>query len=201
MPATGRVNCFHGNHGKRSLMRYSILTWNAFLATRERGRRVREDIESSIARMSAGETLTMDFSGVEGITASFADECVAKLILERDTGSHTDRGLLIEGANEDVRETLETVLARRKLAAANLTASGEIEALAGPSWLPETLNAALALPSFRATDLAETLGITPQATNNRLRQLVTSGAVTRVRAVPEGGGKQFSYQAAATAHT
>lgn len=42
--------------------------------------------------MSAGETLTIDFSGVEGITASFADECVAKLILERDTGGHGARG-------------------------------------------------------------------------------------------------------------
>lgn len=181
-------------------MRYSVVKWNAFLATRERGRRVREDIENNIARMPAGETFSMDFSGVEGITVSFGDECVAKLILDRDTSDHVDCGLVIEGANEDVHETLETVLRRRKLAAASLTGSGELEVLGGPSWLPETLNTALALRSFRAADLAERLGITPQAANNRLRLLVASGAVARERAVPDGGGKEFTYRIAVPAY-
>jgi STAS-like domain of unknown function (DUF4325) len=181
-------------------MRYPIVDWNVFLATRERGRRVREDIEHKLAGIPAGATLTMDFSGVEGITVSFGDECVAKLILARATGDYVDRGLVIEGANEDVRETLETILARRKVAAVSVAPSGELEVLGEQRWLPETLSAALELRSFRATDLAAHLGLTPQAANNRLRVLVASGAVARELVVPEGGGKEFSYRIAVPAY-
>jgi len=181
-------------------MRYSIVKWNVFLATRERGRRVREDIEHKLAEIAAGATLTMDFSGVEGITVSFGDECVAKLILARAAGDYVDRGLVVEGANEDVHETLETILARRKLAAVSLTSSGGLHVLGNQRWLPETLDAALELRSFRASDLAVHLELTPQAANNRLRVLVASGAVSRELVVPEGGGKEFSYRIAVPAY-
>ena len=88
--------------------------WSPFLATRERGRRVREDIERHLSEVPIGGNLVLDFGGVEGITVSFGDECIAKLILARSSGDFADRGLVISGANEDVRETLEAVLSRRK---------------------------------------------------------------------------------------
>jgi uncharacterized protein DUF4325 len=175
-------------------MRYSINSWGPFLATRERGRRVREEIESELAQVASGEVLEIDFADVEGITVSFGDECIAKLILARESGDFVDRGLVIEGANEDVRETLETVLERRKLAAVSLTSAGEPEILGGPAWLPETFAKAMKLGAFSAAELAEALGISAQAANNRLRLLVASGAAARERAVPEGGGKEFSYK-------
>lgn len=178
------------------MVRYQVAKWNAFLATRERGRRVREDIERELARVDAGDTLVLDFSGVDGITVSFGDESIAKLVLARTAGDFTDRGFAIDGASEDVRETLETVLARRKLAAVNLRPSGEVEVLGDQGWLPDTLRAALDLKCFRASELAERLGLTPQAANNRLKLLVASGAVARELVVPEGGGKEFSYKAA-----
>jgi hypothetical protein len=96
--------------------------------------------------------------------------------------------------NPDVRETLEAVLARRKVAAVILNAAGEPEIIGEPSWMKDTLAAALELRSFRASDLAARLGITPQAANNRLKNLVACGAVARERTVPEGGGKEFSYE-------
>lgn len=178
------------------MVRYQVARWNNFLATRERGREVREEIEAELARLTAGDTLVLDFRGVDGITVSFGDETVAKLVLARAAGDLADRGLAIEGANEDVRETLETVLARRKMAAVVITEDGEPAALGEFAWLPETLKAALELQSFRATELAERLKITPQAANNRLRMLVASGAVARERTVPEGGGKEFGYRSA-----
>jgi len=168
--------------------------WSPFLATRERGRRVREEIEQRLAQLSAGDNLVLDFSGVEGITVSFGDECVAKLILARSSGDFADRGLVIEGANEDVTETLEAVLSRRKFSAISLNSTGEPEVLGERGWLPATLAAAIELRSFSASDLAAILNLTPQAANNRLKMLVASGAVARERIVPEGGGKEFSYR-------
>ena len=178
------------------MVRYRVARWNNFLATRERGRQVREDIESKLAGLRAGDSLVLDFADVDGITVSFGDETVAKLVLARASGDFADRGLVIEGANEDVRETLETVLARRKVAGVILGATGEPEVLGEVGWLPETLKAALELQGFRAVELAERLGITPQAANNRLKMLVASGAVARERVVPEGGGKEFGYRTA-----
>jgi hypothetical protein len=177
--------------------RYKVAArWNKFLATRERGRQVREDLELHLSRLPAGDTLVVDFSGVKGITASFADESVAKLIMARASGDFADRGMVIEGSNEDVRETLEAVLVRRKLAVVTIAASGQPLVLGEIDWLPRTLAVAVDLHSFRASELAERLGITPQAANNRLRMLMATGAVARERVVPEGGGKEFGYKTA-----
>jgi hypothetical protein len=177
--------------------RYQLAAeFGPFLATRERGRRVREEVEQRLSSISTGETLILDFAGVDGITVSFGDESIAKLVLARETGDFADRGMVLDGANEDVRETLEAVLARRKVALASLDKEGEPMIIGEQGWLPATLEAALAMHEFSAADLAERLSITPQAANNRLRLLVASGAVARQRVVPEGGGKEFSYKAA-----
>ena len=173
---------------------------SSFLATRDRGRRVREDVEREIAKLDAGKTLALNFAGVEGVTVSFGDELLAKLVIDRASGQSVDRGLIVEGANEDVRETLETVLMRRKVAAVNIDADGQPEILGGPGWLPQTLTAALELRSFSAAELAELLGLTPQAANNRLAGLVATGGVVRDRVVPEGGGKEFGYRVAIPAY-
>jgi len=175
--------------------------WSSpFLATRDRGRRVREDVEREIGQLDAGRTLALDFAGVEGVTVSFGDELLAKLVIDRATGQSVDRGLVVEGANEDVRETLETVLLRRKVAAVSIDADGHPEVLGGPGWLPETLSAAVELRSFSAAELAERLSLTPQAANNRLSGLVATGGVVRERIVPEGGGKEFGYRVAIPAY-
>jgi hypothetical protein len=54
------------------------------------------------------------------------------------------------------------------------------DVLGEPSWVRQTLTAAVGLRSMKATDLVEQLRITPQAANNRLKMLVASGGV------PEG---------------
>lgn len=173
---------------------------SSFLATRERGRRVREDVEKELSALLAGQILALDFAGVEGVTVSFGDELVAKLVIDRGSGQFVDCGLVVEGANEDVRETLETVLIRRKVAAVNIDKDGQPEVLGGPGWLPETLRAALELRSFSAAELAEQLGLSPQAANNRLGHLVATGGVVREQVVPEGGGKEFGYRVAVPAY-
>src|SRR5581483_2145386 len=132
-------------------MRYEVARWSVFLATRERGRRVREEIEQRLAELPVGDTLVLDFNGVEGSTVSFGDECVAKLVLGRMAGDFADRGLVIAGANEDVRETLDAVLSRRKLAAISMSPTREAHVLGMCEWLPATIDAAMILRSFSAS--------------------------------------------------
>lgn len=178
-------------------MRYRLTKWDSrFLATRDRGREVREDIERELARVSSGEALVLDFTDIDAITHSFGDECIGKLALSRSSGEFTDKGLWAEGLTEDVRETLVIVLERRKLSLASLGTEGRVTFLAEPAWLAETLAAAMKLRSFSALELAEALGITAQAVNNRLKLVVASGAVVKERTVPERGGKEFAYKVA-----
>ncbi|MHB8438517.1 MAG: STAS-like domain-containing protein [Acidimicrobiales bacterium] len=174
-------------------MQYDVSKWGVFLATRERGRQVREEIQEKLRELRSGETLELSFKGIEGITVSFGDECVAKLIIERSMGTLVDRGLVIDGANDVVREELEAVLSRMKISAVSMDAAGHPEILGERGWLPATLEAAMELRSFSASEVADKLNLTPQAANNRLKVLVASGAVVRQRVVPEGGGKEFSY--------
>ena len=176
------------------MARYEMGSRGVFLATRERGRRVREEIEQALQGLSPRDGLVISFKDVEGITVSFGDECIAKLIVARAAGDFDDRGLVIVEMNADVRETLEAVLLRRKTAAVVLKVTGVPEMLGEPAWANETLVGALELRSFRANDLADRLHISPQAANNRLKVLVSSGAVARERIVPAGGGKEFSYE-------
>jgi hypothetical protein len=155
---------------------------------------VREEIEEQLAKVAPGDNLVISFAGVEGITGSFGDEFIAKLIVARSGGDFVDRGLVIEGMNDDVREELDVVMSRRKAAAVALNADGEPVVVGDTVWMPETLAAAIELRSFSAHDLADRLKLTPQAANNRLKTLVASGAVARRLVVPEGGGKEYSYE-------
>jgi len=99
------------------MKRYQIGAWGAFLATRDHGRQVREDVEDQLGKVPPDTPLILDFSGVEGITASFADELLAKLVVSGGPNRQVGRGIVVEEANDEVRETLETALARRKVPA------------------------------------------------------------------------------------
>jgi STAS-like domain of unknown function (DUF4325) len=96
--------------------RHRLGAWNAFLATREHGRQVRRDVENELAKMPPGTTLILDFSGVDGITTSFGDELLAKLVASGGAGHESGCSIVVEGASDDVWETLETALARRQVA-------------------------------------------------------------------------------------
>ena len=99
------------------------------LVTRATGAAVRGRIEATLA-VGNGHTTLLDFSGVDCLDLSCADEIVAKLLLAAATG---DRVLVLAGVREDQREALEHVLAHHRLAVA---------------------------ARFRGTDLADVLGWT-----------------------------------------
>lgn len=164
----------------------------SFFATRGKGLDVRQSIERTMRDVPAGESLVIDFTGVEDVTFSFADECIAKVMISKAAGDYPDRGIVLSGMNDEVRETLDVVLTRRDLAV--VAVDGEASVLGADSFLSETLQAALDLGSFRASDIAERLGLSVQAANNRLKHLSASGAVVRHLVVPEGGGRQYQYR-------
>ena len=129
------------------------------------------------------------------MTISYADELVAKLTAERWIHGITDTFFLIAGATPEVAETIAVALERRNLFVVHQRQDGLFELLSGPFHLKETYERALELGEFTARELADALGISLPAANNRIKMLAQVGAVTRQRHDPAHGGRQFIYQA------
>jgi hypothetical protein len=169
-------------------------------ATRQRGEKERQLLEQLLRDSAPGDLVEVDLTALEAMSVSFADELIGRFLADRLSGDFQDRAVVIVGGSEDVRETLEAVLERRDAGALYRDQHGTVEALAGPSWFRETVEQANDLREFSANDLAARLNKSPQAVNNRLKQLAASGAVLRERGVPQGGGKEFTYRAASSIH-
>jgi MarR family/STAS-like domain of unknown function (DUF4325) len=174
-------------------MMFTVGRYGPFLATRGRARAILGDLENCIAADAATSTAVIDFSGVDAMTISFADEFLGRFYVELAAGLTRSAGVVITGLNEETAEAIAICLERRELFAASRDGD-RWQLLGAQHFLTESYEHALRLGCFKASDLAESLGITSQNANNRLKRLVEAGAVRRERVVPAGrGGKEYQY--------
>lgn len=161
-----------------------------FPTTRSQGRAHRGELDDAVMGRSH-VVLMIDFSGVEAMTISYADEFVAKFLESFDAG-HSSVAVAISNLNPENLEAIQVALERRHLCA--VTRMDDTLELIGDLRAKETFHVANALGSFRAGDLAASLNISPQNANNRLKPLVTCGALLRARVSgATRGGKEFVY--------
>ena len=168
------------------------------LVSREQALRARARIEKEIAHQTPGTPIELDFKGVRAISVSFADDCVGRILSSRLAGYDEDHPILASNASESVRETLSAALQQRHLSLLSIGADGP-GLLGGDPVMASTLREALALESFTVNELKERLGLTAQAANNRVTQLVRFGALSRSRIIPSRGGREFRYEVPAPA--
>lgn len=104
------------------LLREAITTPYRNLVTRATGAAVRGRIEAALER-STCEVAVLDFSEVEILDFSCADEIVAKLVLP---AARPSRPIVLLGVRDEQREALDHVLAHHGVAVtARLRESGE----------------------------------------------------------------------------
>lgn len=159
-----------------------------FLATRSRGRAIREDLEDRITRQHPDGVL-INFAGVEAMTISFADEFLGRFYAALTADAPA---ILLLGLNDENVTTISICLERRDLAAAAIV-DGKHALLGAPEHLIDTYRRALDHGTFSALDLSSELSISPQNMNNRLKRLVVAGAIQRRRVAASHGGKEFIY--------
>ena len=94
------------------LLRETVAAPYRNLVTRPTGAAVRSRIEEALAR-STCHTAFLDFSDIELLDFSCADEVVAKLLMA-DTGRGV-RFLVLQGLREDQHEAIEHVLTHHRL--------------------------------------------------------------------------------------
>jgi hypothetical protein len=160
------------------------------------GTRARAAIERSIQRLEDDQAVFLDFSGVRAVSVPFIDASIGRLLSGRVAGYYETHPIVIYRAIVDVRQTIDATLRLHHLHALALGGGSGAELLGADEVLATTMREAVRLRNFNVHQLAESLDLTPQAANNRLRLLLRSGALQRERAKPERGrgGREFRYR-------
>ena len=154
-------------------------------------RRAARDVIAHLEGLFTGSVaLDLDFSGVEAVTSPFLDEILKAVQSEM---SRNESSLVSASAmNEDAYETLKMVLDRDHRALTYRQADG-YELVTSAPHLAETYEAAKGFVTFTTPDLAETLGLTVTAANQRLKALGEAGAVGRRPDIDAGRGRRYLY--------
>ena len=90
---------------------FSFREYGESLGTRPLGKRVREQL---LPMIEQNECVVLDFTGVNVVSNSFADECIAKLLLTMPLSELKSR-TTFRGLNPIASESVLTALRRRHL--------------------------------------------------------------------------------------
>ncbi len=93
------------------MVTFSFREYGENLGTRPLGKRVREQLLHVIEQH---ERVVLDFTGVNVVSNSFADECIAKLLLTMSLADLKSR-TTFRGLNPIASESVLTALRRRHL--------------------------------------------------------------------------------------
>lgn len=96
------------------MVTFSFRDFGENLGTRPLGKRVREQL---LPLLEQNERVVLDFTGVNVVSNSFADECIAKLLLTMPLADLKSR-TTFRGLNSVASESVLTALQRRHLATA-----------------------------------------------------------------------------------
>ena len=150
------------------LLREAVAAPYRNLVTRTTGAAVRTRIEETLAGSSC-LTALLDFSEVELVDLSCADEVVAKLLLDGRCGYF----LVLQGLREDHHEAIDHVLTHHRLAVAAVPPGSSEPRLLG--WVPSDAREAFACICDRGPlgvdDLARVMGWLESRSRDALREL------------------------------
>ena len=93
------------------MVTFSFKAYGENLGTRPLGKRVREDL---LPMIEQNDRVVLDFTGVNVVSNSFADECIAKLLLSMPLADLKSR-TTFRGLNPIASECVLTALQRRHL--------------------------------------------------------------------------------------
>jgi len=136
-----------------TLLRETVASPYRNLVTRPNGAAIRNRIQAALAHSDC-HTALLDFSDIELLDLSCADEVVAKLLL--DDGERGVRFVVLSGLREDQHEAIEHVLTTHRLAVAAMPC-GEHPAPRLLGWVTADARAAFAFLCERGALLAAEL--------------------------------------------
>ena len=173
---------------------FAVSSGQAILSGRPRGGELLEALMEFILRTPDYSVTPLDFSQVDFIDVSCADEMLHKLLLRLRSGELGNRYAYIQGIKTSLRETIEAVLQLRELSVL-LKKGGDVVLLGvlkRPLW--EALEVVLELKCATSAELSGELNKNVNIVCNRLNALQRLGLVCRMRdGSVAGGGRQYYY--------
>ena len=91
------------------MVEFKFIEYGTDFNTRDMGQKLRQKLSALI---SAGDKVVLDFTGVNVVSNSFADECIAKLLLEMPL-SELKRHTTFRGLNPLAERSVLVALQRR----------------------------------------------------------------------------------------
>lgn len=180
----------HGmiKYNLHKLLKKELGNGSSDLVTRPSGNKIRERIECDLAKEKEGEIIALDFSKIEIIDYSCADEIVVKLISRLLGGEYGDKYVVLTGLNENQKENIEVALERRYLAVmAEMREGNKILIGILNNYLKVTLNIILEKGKITARELSEFLDLEANTSGTRLLNLHKKRLVKRTDETRDGG--------------
>ena len=91
------------------MVEFKFIEYGTDFGTRDMGQKLREKL---LALINSGEKVVLDFTGVNVVSNSFADECLAKLLLEMPL-DELKRHTTFRGLNPLAERSVLVALQRR----------------------------------------------------------------------------------------
>ena len=91
------------------MVEFKFIEYGTDFGTRDMGQKLRQKLSALI---SAGDKVVLDFTGVNVVSNSFADECIAKLLLEMPL-DQLKRHTTFRGLNPLAERSVLVALQRR----------------------------------------------------------------------------------------
>jgi len=170
------------------LIKEELKNGSSDLVTRPSGQVVRNRIETDIAKEDNGAVIALDFSKIEIIDYSCADEIVAKLISRLLGGEYGNKYFILTGLNENQEENIEVALERKGLAAiAEKRNGGKVLLGSLHNYLKETLDLILKNGRLTAKELSQAMNLEANTSGTRLLNLHKKRLVKRIEEIRDGG--------------
>ena len=94
------------------MVEFKFAEYGTDFGTRDMGAKIREKLLPVINGLDDGDKLVFDFTGVNVVTNSFADECIAKLLMEMPL-DELKRRTTFKGLNPLAEKCVLVALQRR----------------------------------------------------------------------------------------
>ncbi len=175
-------------------LKIDMNSFHSLLVTRSRGKLVKEQISKKLQADNDWNILLLDFSEVQVLDYSWADECIAKLTAEVNAELYGPKGILITNCTDDQAENISAALLQRNLTLlrqvdSNWVILGELK-----EPLFSTLDFVNRKDKVTARDIADHFQLAINTASNRLSELYKRHLALRHEEILTNGGKQFIYR-------
>jgi len=175
------------------VFRVAMGSFHSLLVTRSRGKQVKELISLQLQNDKDWQVLLLDFTEVQVLDYSWADECIAKLAAEVNADLYGSRGIIVTSCTDDQAENISAALLQRNLTLLRLhetewTLLGELK-----EPFLSTLSFVNQQRKVTARDVADYFQLAINTASNRLSEIYKRHLALRQEEVLTSGGKQFIY--------